>query len=478
MYNLEMLEFNQVLKEQIPIDPGITKAMETSKIRFPFKWIVLDDDPTGVQTVNHVSAYTDWSLESIREGFAEERNMFYILTNSRGKTEAETVKIHREIAERVLQVSRETKKEFRIISRGDSTLRGHYPIETETLKETLERNSNIRFDGEVLCPFFLEGERYTCSNIHYVKADGRLVPVADTEFARDATFGYHSSHLGEWVEEKTGGRYPADQQIYITLDELRTGNIGQICEHIKQADQFRKIIVNALCYEDLYVFALALYQAEMTGKRFLYRTAASLPMILGDIRKEPLLGSRELIDPDNRNGGLIIVGSHVKKTTMQLEQLLTLKEVVPIPFCSSLVLNPEAFDQERGRVQEEMERYISQGDTVVVYTERTVLLPDSDNPEDALLLSLKISDAMWNFVYHLKVRPRFIIAKGGITSSEVGVKGLSVKRAEVAGQILPGIPVWKTGKESHFPGLPYVIFPGNVGEISSLKKAVEKLLNI
>lgn len=446
-------------------------------IEFPFKWVVLDDDPTGVQTVSHVSVYTDWSLESIREGFAEERNMFYILTNSRGMTEEETVKTHREIAERILQVSKETRKDFRIISRGDSTLRGHYPIETEILRQTLEKEGDIRFDGEVICPFFMEGNRYTCNNIHYVKIDGEMIPAAETEFAKDATFGYNHSHLGRWVEEKTKGRYKAEEQIYITIDELREGDVEHICQHIKQADHFKKVIVNALCYEDLYVFARALCKAEQEGTHFMLRTAASLPMVLGNIRKEPLLKGEELVDSGNQNGGLIVVGSHVKKTTLQLEQLLTLKEVLPIAFQSSLVLNEEAFEQERLRVQNEMEKQIARGNTVVIYTERKVLLPDSHNPEDALLLSLKISDAMWNFVYRLQARPRFIIAKGGITSSEVGVKGLSVRKAEVAGQIFPGIPVWKTGEESHFPGLPYIIFPGNVGEVSSLKEAVEKLVH-
>ena len=50
------------------------------------KIIVLDDDPTGVQTVHDVFVYTDWSEDSIREGFTEEGNLFYILTNSRGFT--------------------------------------------------------------------------------------------------------------------------------------------------------------------------------------------------------------------------------------------------------------------------------------------------------------------------------------------------------------------------------------------------------
>ena len=66
--------------------------------------------------------------------------------------------------------------------------------------------------------------------------------------------------------------------------------------------------------------------------------------------------------------------------------------------------------------------------------------------------------------------------KGGITSSDVGTKALAVKKARVLGQIQPGIPVWQTGAESRFPGTPYVIFPGNVGEDGTLKAAAEVLL--
>jgi uncharacterized protein YgbK (DUF1537 family) len=57
----------------------------------------------------------------------------------------------------------------------------------------------------------------------------------------------------------------------------------------------------------------------------------------------------------------------------------------------------------------------------------------------------------------------------------VGVKALGVVRATVLGQAAPGVPVWRTGPESRFPGLSYVIFPGNVGDVDTLRVIVEKL---
>ena len=163
------------------------------------KIVVLDDDPTGVQTVHDVSVYTDWTKESIRNGFLEENKVFYILTNSRGMSVNETTNAHTVIAARIAEVSKETGKDFMIMSRSDSTLRGHYPLETELLKEEAEK-AGIHIDGEILCPFFKEGGRFTIDNIHYVKQGELLIPAAETEFAKDRTFGYTQSSLPEYIE--------------------------------------------------------------------------------------------------------------------------------------------------------------------------------------------------------------------------------------------------------------------------------------
>lgn len=477
MKNREYLTLEEVMAEEPPVCQDAEALLKEERNGFVCKLVVLDDDPTGIQTVNQVSVYTDWSEQSIREGFEEECNLFFILTNSRGMTEADSIRIHREIGTRVAKIAKEKNCPFLIISRGDSTLRGHYPAETETLRQVIEQDTSLRFDGEILCPFFPQGGRYTVDDIHYVYSEGRLIPAAQTEFATDRTFGYRHSHLGQWVEEKTAGDYPAEDQCYIGLDLLRGGKIEDIVKKLEQVEHFDKVIVNALAYEDLYVFMAALLRVLKSGKKFMFRTAASFPEVLGGVESRPLLMAEELIEPENENGGLIVVGSHVKKTTVQLEQLLTLNGIVPIPFRSGLVYRQAEFDEECRRVQSQVERELGDGRTAVIYTERTLLVPENGDPEEALKLSLRISDAVTDFVRKLQICPRFIIAKGGITSSEIGVKGLGVRRAVAAGQILPGIPVWMTGEESRFPGLPYVIFPGNVGEADSLKKIVERLLS-
>ena len=189
------------------------------------KLIVLDDDPTGVQTVHDVTVCTHWDEESIRHGFYDQSKLFFIMTNSRAMTEAETTRIHKEIVHNVSNVARELGIRYLYMSRGDSTLRGHYPLETLLLKQGLEVEEGCCVDGEVLCPFFLEGGRFTIDNVHYVRRGEELVPVAETEFAKDRTFGYKHSCMTEYVEEKTAGAYPKENVICISLSEIRSMDI-------------------------------------------------------------------------------------------------------------------------------------------------------------------------------------------------------------------------------------------------------------
>ncbi len=334
------------------------------------KIIVLDDDPTGVQTVHNISVYTDWSVDSIEKGFAEQNAMFFILTNSRGFTAAETEKAHREIAENALEVAKKHSKDFIIISRGDSTLRGHYPLETEVLKGTVESGSNIKYDGEVIVPFFKEGGRFTVDNIHYVQYEDYLVPAGETEFAKDRTFGYTKSHLGEWAEEKSNGEFKAENATYISLESLRALEVEKITNQLLEVNDFNKVVVNAVDYVDVEIFVISLIKAMKAGKHFMFRSAAALTKVIGGVSDRGLLTRDELIKEESDHGGLIIVGSHVKKTTEQLEELKKCDFIEFIEFNVHLVLHPEQFKAETDRVIETSENLIRSGKTVAIYTKR------------------------------------------------------------------------------------------------------------
>lgn len=442
----------------------------------PHKIIVLDDDPTGIQTVHNVSVYTDWSYESIRCGFKEKNKVFYILTNSRGFTEEKTIKAHKEIGQMIAQVAKEEQQKYLIVSRGDSTLRGHYPLETIILKEQLEHSTGRKVDGEIICPYFREGGRFTINNIHYVQYSDFLIPAGETEFAQDKTFGYQSSDLTEYIEEKSKGFYKKEHVLTISLQELRALKIDEITEKLINIKAFGKIVVNAIDAYDVKIFCIALYRAIAQGKHFLFRTAAGFVKELGAIGDKPLLRRQDMITSRIGTGGIIVVGSHTQKTTSQVEQLKTLEGIRFIEFNSDLVLEENLFREEIASVIKMEEDLLNQGVTVVIYTKRKLLTLENDSKEDALERSVKISEAVQSLVGRLQVTPAFVVAKGGITSSDVGTKALQVKRAKVLGQIKPGIPVWQTGEESKFPHIPYVIFPGNVGEENTLKEVVEILL--
>lgn len=477
MANSKHLNADETLRNlpDTPNETVVNELLANELKGFDRKIIVLDDDPTGVQTVHGISVYTDWTAESIKAGFAEENSMFFILTNSRGFTTEETSRAHKEIAEIIRQTAEEQQKEFIIISRGDSTLRGHYPLETEVLKTTLEAQSSVSFDGEVIMPFFKEGGRFTIGNVHYVQDENNLIPAGETEFAKDRTFGYESSHLGEWAEEKTNGAFKATDAVYLSLEDIRSLNMEGLSNQLMAVKDFNKVIVNATEYLDAKVVVIALIQAMKAGKHFMFRSAAALTKIIGGISDKGLLSKEELMNGHSENGGLIMIGSHVKKTTEQFEVLQSCSFIEFIEFDVHLVLDPQKFEEEITRVIATSEQLIRQGQTVAVFTKRERLDLGENKKEEELKLSVQISDAVTSIVKKLEVRPSFIIAKGGITSSDIGTNGLGVKRATVAGQIKPGIPVWLTGSESKFPGMAYVIFPGNVGSKTTLKEVAELL---
>lgn len=454
------------------IDTLLKKEIDASNKKI----VVLDDDPTGVQTVHDISVYTNWDKESIRQGFEEENKLFYVLTNSRGFTAEQTTKAHNEIATVVDEVAKETGKEYIMISRSDSTLRGHYPLETELLKKNFEQNTGKIVDGEILCPFFKEGGRFTVDNVHYVKYGDELVPANETEFARDKTFGYTAADMPGYVEEKTGGAYKAANVTCISLEDIHNMNIDKIEAQLMAVTDFNKVIVNAVDYADVKVFCVALYRAMAKGKVFLFRTAAAIVKVMGAVTDQPLLSREQMVVGETANGGIIVVGSHTEKTTKQVEELKKLSDIEFIELDATLVKDDAAFEAEVKRCLAREEACIQAGKTVCCYTTRALITADTGDKEDELRLSVKVSDAVQSLVGRLHVTPCFVIAKGGITSSDVGTKALAVKKANVLGQIKPGIPVWQTGEESKFPMIPYVIFPGNVGEASTLREAAEILM--
>ena len=379
----------QVLSSYKKIDEAYIDTLLNKEItQNQKKIIVLDDDPTGVQTVHDISVYTNWEKDTIRQGFEESNNLFYILTNSRGFTTEQTTEAHNAIAEVVDEVAKETGREYIFISRSDSTLRGHYPLETELLKANYEKNTGKTIDGEILCPFFKEGGRFTIDDVHYVKYGEELIPANETEFAKDKTFGYTAATMPEYVEEKTKGAYKASDVTCISLEEIHDMDIDGIQKKLMEVRNFNKIIVNAVDYADVKVFCVALYRAMAAGKVFMFRTAAAIVKVMGGVTDQPLLTREKMVVNETENGGIIVVGSHTDKTTRQVEELKKLTDVEFIELDATLVKDDAAFEAEVQRCLDKEEACIRAGKTVCCYTTRALITADTGDKEDELRLSV------------------------------------------------------------------------------------------
>jgi uncharacterized protein YgbK (DUF1537 family) len=429
--------------------------------------LVLDDDPTGVQTVHGVYVYMQWSEEILLHIFTHER-LAFIQTNTRSMPEQEAVALTRQIMQLAISASKQTGREFTVISRSDSSLRGHYPAETDAVRKAMEE-AGKRVDGEIICFFLAEAGRYTIDNVHYIREKDTLVPVAETEFARDAVFGYRYSDLTLYVEEKTRGAVHAEQVWSVPLTLLRQPG-QEVAELLCTVSKAQKVIVNCTSYGELKQFVRGLKGAEQKGKRFLFRTAASFVKIYGYIPDKPVLPSKELFSSETPATAsvLTIIGSHTAKTNRQLDALLRGEKVEPIELSVEELLKEEAKQSYISKAVSACEQAMLDGKHPVVFSSRKVVVGKGASAEENLQISQQVSHALAAVVKQLSLVPRAIIAKGGITSSDVAVRGLGVEKALILGQIRPSIPVIRTGSESKFPGLPLVIFPGNTGEEQDL----------
>ncbi len=502
------------------------------------KLVVLDDDPTGTQTVHGVAVLTQWPVERLAEELLRPEPVVYLLTNSRSLTGSEAEALYETTGRRLREAARDnaglTSAKVSVVSRSDSTLRGHFPGEVAALARGLGQ----AFDAWLVVPCFPEGGRFTVDDIHYV-ADGEwLVPAGQTEFARDKTFGYRASNLREWVAEKTGGAVPVEQVTSISLAGLRQGGPAAVTRKLLHLPRGAVCVVNAASYRDLEVLVLGLLEAEARGKRYLYRTAASFVRVRAGIAPRALLTRADLGLPET-GAGLVVAGSYVPRTTTQLKALIEQTKIRAVEVRVQRLLDAAARAGEIEQARQEMNHRLAAGEDVLVFTSRELvesaaqevpaadnlpkaedlpeastqpagqevpgaeeapaanLPPELETPGEAhlaaglanhsidranlaigqanLAIGQTVSAALVEIVRGLVVRPRYLLAKGGITSSDIATRGLGIQRALVLGQILPGVPVWQSGAESRFPGLAYIVFPGNVGGPDALVKIVEGL---
>lgn len=432
------------------------------------KIIVLDDDPTGSQTVHSCLLLTRWEVEILRIGLTDDSPIFFILTNTRALTPTQADAVTREVCRNLKQaIALEGIQEFLVVSRSDSTLRGHYPIETDAIAEELGS-----FDAHFLTPAFFEGGRITRDSIHYLLINGVETPVHETEFARDSVFGYHFSYLPDYVAEKTRERITSDQVQRFLLNEVRQGT----SDRLRQLHDNQCVVVDAETQADLNQFAADVLTVAAEGKRFLFRSAASLLTALAALPPQPV--APEDMSQYARGGkpGAILVGSHVRKTTEQLEQLLQEPGTVGVEVDVSHLLeeSPIQRDVLLNQICTQVQEIHQEGKTPVIYTSRQELT--FDNAQIRLDFGVAVSSLLMDIVRGLPEDLGFLISKGGITSNDVLSTGLALTTARLLGQILPGVSIVRTPEDHpQFPNLPVVLFPGNVGDRHSLAAAYHRL---
>ncbi|BAZ38769.1 hypothetical protein NIES4101_47110 [Calothrix sp. NIES-4101] len=433
------------------------------------KIIVLDDDPTGSQTVHSCLLLMHWDVETLRLGLHDESPIFFVLTNTRSLTPEDAASVTEEVCQNLkIALQAEGITDFLVVSRSDSTLRGHYPIETDAIAQNLGS-----FDAHFLVPAFFEGGRITRDSVHYLIIDGVPTPVHETEFARDSVFGYHYSYLPKYVEEKTKGKIKEDSVERFLLDDIRRGCL----ERLMKLSNNQCGVVDGETQADLNRFAEDILTAASQGKRFLFRSAASILTALAALPPQPIAAKNMAQYVRGGKAGAVIVGSHVKKTTQQLEKLLQAEGTVGIEVNVAELLDDNASQSATllSSVLERIQVVHNDGKTPVIYTSRQELTFESVKVR--LDFGAKVSNLLMDIVRGLPSDIGFLISKGGITSNDVLSNGLTLTSARLLGQILAGVSMVTTSSEHPlFPNLPVVLFPGNVGDATALATVYQRLL--
>jgi uncharacterized protein YgbK (DUF1537 family) len=459
---------SQTSADQDVNDQDVNAQNETPKI------IVLDDDPTGSQTVHSCLLLMQWDVETLRLGIRDSAPIFFILTNTRSLPATEAAQVTREVCQNLKQaIALENLHNFLVVSRSDSTLRGHYPVETDAIAAGLGP-----FDAHFLIPAFFEGGRKTIESVHYLTINGVDTPVHQTEFARDSVFAYRHSYLPDYVAEKTqaapdpGDRIVSSQVTRFLLPEIRTG----VLDRLLQLHHNQCCVVDGEVQTDLDRFAQDLLAAAAQGKRFLFRSAASLLTALAQLPPQPQPPSQMHTYVRDRRGGAVIVGSHVQKTTEQLHHLLQQPGIVGIELDVRRILTGESA-QMLAEASQQCHQAHQSGATPVVYTSRQEL--QFDDVPQRMQFGIAVSQLLMDIEQQLPPTLGFLISKGGITSNDTLSRGLNLRTARLLGQVLPGVSMVCTPEDHpQFPNLPVVLFPGNVGGPDAIALVYQRLSGV
>ncbi len=442
------------------------------------KIIVFDDDPTGSQTVSGCPLLLRWDKKTLISGIRHHSPLLFLLANTRAMdpelAEERTTEICKSVTQALNDEGLLVEDNF-FISRGDSTLRGHGVLEPAVINKLLGP-----FDATIHVPAFFEGGRTTVKGVHLLNG----CPVHMTPFAKDRIFGYSTSHLDKWLEEKSGGQILAKNVARLTIDLLDAASMSQIgfkklCDWLLNLSGNRSVVVDAECHVQLAVLGKAVRLLH-GKKRFLFRSAASflnglanLPSNLcesGELASLRLRGEKSLMKP-----GLVMVGSHVPLADEQLELLLKQDSCVgielPVKKIASVLEGkmPGLISELERSWLDQLTNILSSSNTPVLYTSRGELPLVS--AEVRIDFGNLLAELMARLVAKLSPELGYVISKGGITTHALLEKGFKLASVQLKGQLLPGLSIVCASSYLAAKDLPVITFPGNLGDKETLLSA-------
>ena len=483
------ITLEQLLAEQPPV---LDVGANLDEVRKGRRLVALDDDPTGTQTIADLPVLTSWTVADVQWALQQPTTGFFVLTNTRSLSEADAAERNRQIVDALDQAASLEQVSYVIASRSDSTLRGYFPLETDVLAEELAARGTV-VDGVIICPSYVEPGRLTVDSVHWARTAEGMIPVSHSEFAKDASFGYRNSDLRDWVEEKTAGRIPREEVATNTLTDIRVGGPERVYEILADLRNGQPVVVDTAEDADQQVVVLALLRAEAAGKNFIYRIGPSFVRARTGQRATPPadpdrlreIFARRPTDSDETRPatahGLIAVGSHVGLTTRQLDRLRDRGKIIEVELDVPTLLEDSARDRHVTNVARQAARTLRNNDAdsdIVIRTSRTLVT--GNDAVSSLVIARTVSAALVGTVREIvsQVRPAFVLAKGGITSSDTATEGLGIRRAWCRGTMLPGIiSLWEpvTGPAQ---GIPYIVFAGNVGDDDALAAVIDTLRSV
>ena len=448
------------------------------------KIVVIDDDPTGSQTLHGCPLLLRWDVDVLRKGLRHSSPILFVLANTRALLPDAAAARNREICQSLqLAFAAEglAPMDVLLVSRGDSTLRGHGVLEPQVINEELGP-----FDATLHVPAFLEGGRTTVNGVHLLNG----IPVHTTSFALDKLFGYSTSDLPSWLEEKSCGCISSATVQRLSLAQLdcaaepvaQRGGEGMkaLLSWLGALHDNQPIVVDAERPEQLAALGQAVEQLR-ESKRFLFRSAASLLNGLANLGPQPLAveGLARLRRRDQFGvllPGMVMVGSHVPLADVQLERLLEAPQCVglelPVARLAQVLESIEAdlllADFEQQQLVQLVE-VLKSGRTPVLFSSRGELGFPSAVAQ--LRFGNALAQLMGRLAGALLPQLGYLISKGGITTHTLLAEGLGLHLVQLEGQLLPGLSLVRALTDGGRQELPIVTFPGNLGDSQTLLDA-------